>query len=50
VNADISKYMVMSREQAAERSHSMNIDNSSFEIVEEFKYLRTTLANQNSNQ
>ena len=30
------------------RSHSMKIDNRSFERVEEFKYLRTTLTNQNS--
>jgi len=28
----------------------MKIDNSSFERVEEFKYLRTTLTNQNSVQ
>ena len=31
-------------------SHSMKIDNSSFEMVEEFKYLGTTLTNQNSIQ
>jgi hypothetical protein len=50
VNVDKTKYMFMSREQAAERSHSMNIDNSSFEIVEEFNYLRTTMVYQYSNQ
>jgi hypothetical protein len=35
VNADKTKYMVMSRDQNAGRSHSMKIDNSSFERVEE---------------
>ena len=39
VNADITKYMVMSRDQNAGRSYSMKIDNSSIERVEEFKYL-----------
>jgi hypothetical protein len=43
VNADKTKYMVMSRDQNAGRTHSMKIDNSSFERVEEFKYLGTTL-------
>jgi hypothetical protein len=42
--------MVMSREQNAGRSHNINIDNISFESVEQFKYLGTTLANQNSIQ
>ena len=31
VNADKTKYMVMSRDQNAGQSHSMKIDNSSFE-------------------
>ena len=38
----------MSRDQNAERIHSVRIDNSTFERVEEFKYLGTTLTNQNS--
>jgi hypothetical protein len=38
VNADKTKYTVMSRDQTAGRSHSMKIDNSSFERVEEFRY------------
>jgi len=50
VNADKTKYMVMSRDQNAGQSHSMKIDNSSFERVKEFKYLGTTLTNQNSIQ
>jgi len=39
--------MVMSRDQNARRSHRIRIDNSSLERVVEFKYLETTLANQN---
>jgi len=42
--------MVMSRDQNAGRTHSMKIGNSSFERVDEFKYLGTTLTNQNSIQ
>jgi hypothetical protein len=42
VNADKTKYMVMSRDLNAGKGHSMKIDNSSFERVEEFKYLRKT--------
>ena len=40
--------MVMSRDQNAGRIHSLRMDNSTFERVEEFKYLGTTLTNQNS--
>jgi len=50
VNVDKTKYMVMSGDQNAGQSHSMKIDNSSIERVEEFKYLGTTLTNQNSLQ
>jgi len=50
VNADKTKYMVMSREQNAGRSHNMKVFNRSFERVEEFKFLGTTLTNQNSIQ
>jgi hypothetical protein len=49
VNADVTKYMVMSRDQTAGQS-SMEIDNSSFERVEDFKYLGTTRTNKNSLQ
>ena len=48
LSADKTKYMVMSRDQNAGGSHSVRIDNSSIERVEEFKYLGTTLTNQNS--
>jgi len=47
-NAGKNKYMVMSRDQNTGRIHSARIDNSTFERVEEFKYLGTTLRNQNS--
>ena len=50
VNADKTKYMVMSRDQNAGRSYNMRIYNRSFERVEEFKYLGTNLTNQNSIQ
>ena len=43
VNADKTKYIIMSRDQNAGRSQSMKIDNSSIGRVEEFKYLGTTL-------
>ena len=43
VNADKTKYMIMSRDQNAGWSHNIKIDNSSFERVEEFTYLGTTL-------
>jgi hypothetical protein len=42
--------MVMARDQNAGRSHSMKIDNSSIERMDEFKYLGTVLTNQNSIQ
>jgi len=48
VNAHKTKYMTVSRDQNAGRIHIVRIDNSSIERVEEFKYLGTTLTNQNS--
>ena len=50
VNTDKTKYMVMSRDWNAGRGHSVKIDNNSTERVEEFKYLGTTLTDQNSIQ
>ena len=41
--AVIVAHMVMSQEQNAGQNHGMKIDNSSFESVEELKYLGTTL-------
>jgi len=45
VSANKTKYMVMSRDQNAGRIYSVRIDNSTFERVEEFKYLGTILTN-----
>jgi len=50
VNAHKTNYMFISRDQNAGRSQNIRIDNNSFEMVEEFKYLGTTLTNQNSIQ
>ena len=50
INSDKTKYIVMSRNQNARQSHSIKVDSSSFERVEDFKYLGTTLKNQNSIQ
>ena len=36
VNADKSKYIVMSQDQTARRSHSIKIYSNSFKRVEEF--------------
>ena len=48
VSSDKTKYMVMFRDQNAGLIQSVRIDNSTFERVEVFKYLGTTLTNQNS--
>jgi len=40
--------MVVSQDWNAGQIHSVRMDNSTFERVEEFKYLGTTLPNQNS--
>jgi hypothetical protein len=40
--------MVMYRDQNAGQNINIQIDNTFFETVERFKYLRTTLKNQNS--
>jgi len=42
VNADKTKYMFMSGDQNAGRSHNIKTDNSSFERAEHFKYLEQT--------
>jgi hypothetical protein len=48
VNADKTKYLMINRDQNAVQSHNMDIVNSSFERVEQFKFLGTALVNQNS--
>jgi hypothetical protein len=50
VNEDTTKYMVMARDQNVGRSQNIRNDNSSFEMVEEFKYLETIITNENSIQ
>jgi hypothetical protein len=47
VNADKTKYMIMSRDRNAGRDDTVKTDNSSIERVETFKYLGTTLTDQN---
>jgi hypothetical protein len=50
VNSDKTKYVVMSGDQNAGRSHNIKADNTFFERIEEIKYLGTTLTDQNSIQ
>jgi hypothetical protein len=40
--------MVISRNPNAGQNHNIKLDNKSFERVEQFKYLGTTLTNRNS--
>jgi len=47
VIAGKTKYMVMSRDQNAGRNHNIKNDDSSFERVEQFKYLGINLSDQN---
>jgi hypothetical protein len=42
--------MIMSRDQNAGGSHNIKIDSSSFAGVEQFRYLGTTVTDQNSIQ
>jgi hypothetical protein len=50
VNSDRTVHMVVYGDQNEGRSHNIKIDNSSFERMEQFKYLETTLMHQNSIQ
>jgi hypothetical protein len=50
VNADKSRYIVMSQDQNAGQDRNIKIDNKSFEMAEQFRYLGTKLTNQNSIQ
>jgi hypothetical protein len=47
VNPEKTKYMIVSRCQKAGQRQSIKIVNRSFEDVENFKYLGTTLTDQN---
>jgi len=46
VNVDKTQYVVMSGDQTAGRSYNMKTDNSSFETVEQFRYLGTNLTSK----
>jgi hypothetical protein len=48
VNGKKTKYVVMSGDQNTEQNNNIKTGNKSFEMVEQFKYLGTTLKNQNS--
>jgi hypothetical protein len=48
-NSEKTKYMLMSRKKAGQK-HSIKIVNRSFEVVAKFKYLVTTLTDQNCMQ
>ena len=48
LNDEKTKYMVMSRDQHAVQNHNIYIGNKSFEKVEYFNYLGTSLMNHNS--
>jgi hypothetical protein len=48
VNAEKTKYIIMSQEQNAGNIYNIKIGNKSFERVEQFTYLGTTLTSQNS--
>jgi hypothetical protein len=43
VNAEKTRYMVISRDQHRGQNHDIKIGNKLFERVEEFKYLITTV-------
>jgi len=45
VNTDQTKYMVISGDQNAGRSHDIKMHNSSFERVEHFRYFGTNRTN-----
>jgi sorting nexin-29 len=47
VNVEETKYMLVSRDQNAGQNREVKIGNSSFENVSQFKYLGTTVINQN---
>ena len=48
VSADKTKYIFRSRDQNAGRSHNVGIDNSTFDRLDDFECLGTTLTTQNS--
>jgi hypothetical protein len=47
VNTEKTKYMLLSRQQNAGQNYDIKIANRCFENVAKFKYLVTTITNQN---
>jgi hypothetical protein len=47
VNVEKTKYMLVSRDQNAGQTREIKIGNRSFENVSQFRYLGTTVTNQN---
>jgi hypothetical protein len=47
INAEKTKYMIMSHHQYSGQNQNIRIANESYESVTKFKYLGTTLTNQN---
>jgi hypothetical protein len=47
INAEETKYMIMSRHSNSGQNHNIRIANELFENVATFKYLGTTLTNKN---
>jgi hypothetical protein len=47
VNVEKTKYMLVSRDQKAGQNREIKIGNRSFENVSQFKYIGTTVTNQN---
>jgi CelD/BcsL family acetyltransferase involved in cellulose biosynthesis len=47
VNAEKTKYMLLSRHRNAEQNHDIKIANRCFENVGQFEYLGTTVTDQN---
>jgi hypothetical protein len=47
INVEKTKYMLLSRHQNVGQNRDIKIANRSFENVSQFKYLATTVTNQN---
>jgi hypothetical protein len=47
VNTEKTKYMIVSRHQNVGQNHNLLVANKPFESVEKFKYLGTTITNEN---
>jgi hypothetical protein len=48
LNAKKTKYMTIPRDKYARQNHKVNLGDMSFEMLERFRYLGTTLTKQNS--